>query len=142
MNSKKGKSRKTVGGNEDQNDIENHELLLDAGGLEEFDTSGKNKSKKSNILKQVDIQMKTLGSGSDSNSSISQSDTQKQKIDFEQRLGTKIPFTGVPFCHFKAMLKKEHIVWKRNFKRSLLEILLPIIVCIILSVIRLNIHPK
>ena len=47
---KKNKSRKMVGGNHDSQDIENHELLL-----EDFDSSGKNKSKKSDISKQVDI---------------------------------------------------------------------------------------
>ena len=47
MSSKKNKSRKTVG-SEDKIDSENQELLL-----EEFDSSGKNKSKNSNFTRKA-----------------------------------------------------------------------------------------
>ena len=62
-------------------------------------------------------------------------------INFEQRLGSMIPFTSIPVLHFKAMLNKEYITWKRNYKRSAFELLFPIIVFVILSAIRYNITP-
>ena len=37
------------------------------------------------------------------------------------------------------MLKKEYITWRRNYKRSMLEILFPMIVFAILAIIRVNI---
>ena len=51
-------------------------------------------------------------------------------------LNDTIPCTDIPVRHFKAMLKKEKISWKRNYKRSLLEVSVPCIMYVVLAVIR------
>ena len=57
-------------------------------------------------------------------------------------LNDTIPCTNIPVRHFKAMLKKEQISWKRNYKRSLLEVSVPCIMYVVLSIVRIFIQPE
>lgn len=117
MNGKK--SRKQVGGSEGSSSSGHDIEMVD-------DSNAKmKKGKKSKIeMKQY------------SKISTNEIDT---SINFEKRLGKMIPGTRIPQSHFKAMLKKEYITWRRNYKRSMFEILFPMIVFIILAIIRLSI---
>lgn len=59
-----------------------------------------------------------------------------------QDMGRKIPCTDIPYRHFKAMLKKDFINWRRNYRRSIMEIVFPMLVFVVLSAIRLSIQPS
>ena len=57
-------------------------------------------------------------------------------------IGRKIPCTDIPYKHFKAMLKKDFINWRRNYKRSIMEIVFPVLIFVVLSAIRMGIKPS
>jgi hypothetical protein len=47
-----------------------------------------------------------------------------------------IPFTDIPIRHFKAMLKKDALLWIRSWRRMAFEIAFPMFVFFIIAAIR------
>ena len=68
-------------------------------------------------------------------------DLSKAKDAENALLGIKKHNDGF-FPHFLAMIEKEAIIYKRNLRRSLMEIALPIFIFLLLALGRHNIDPR
>ena len=66
----------------------------------------------------------------------------KKKEDYLLRIDKRIPLTDIPIRHFKAMLKKDIILWTRSWRRMAFEIVFPILIFVVIAVIRKHIPVK
>mgnify|MGYP000412039519 CR=1 FL=1 len=53
-----------------------------------------------------------------------------------------IACTDIPVRHFYAMIKKDAIGWRRQWKRAMFEIIFPSIVILMLGIVRLRVKPE